>query len=64
MSGGFSWEVFKFVKFKVKRPSVFDMVFEQCFFYLVFLRVVFKKALNNNEKSIFLISERDSINRL
>ena len=36
--------------------SVLDMVVEKCLFYDVFLKVVFKKHLNYNEKWIFVIS--------
>ena len=33
--------------------SVLDMVVEKCSFYDVFLKVVFKKHVNYNEKVIF-----------
>ena len=35
------------------------MVVGKCFFYDVFLKVVFKTHLNYNEKSLFVISERE-----
>jgi hypothetical protein len=46
----FSWEVLKFRKKVVKRLGVLDMVVEKCSFYDVFLKVVFKKHVNYNEK--------------
>ena len=56
MSGDISREVLKFVKFSSQRLGVLDMVVESCSFYEVFLKVVFKKAVNYNvNKSIFVI---------
>ena len=47
--------------------GVFNIVVEQCSFYEVFLKVVFKKAVNYNEKVDFRKPGRkkeDPINRL
>ena len=45
--------------------SVLDMVVEKCLFYDVFLKVVFKKHVKYNEKSLFVIFGRKKrINRL
>ena len=54
----FSREVLKFTKKVVERLGVLDMVVEKCSFCDVFLKVVFKKHVNHNEKSLFVISER------
>ena len=54
----FSREVLKFRKKVVKRLGVLGMVVEKCSFYDVFLKVVFKKHVNYNEKSLFVISEK------
>ena len=40
------------------------MVVEKCSFCDVFLKVVFKKHVNYNEKSLFVISERKKKNEL
>ena len=43
----------KFTKKIVKRLGVLDMVVEKCSFYDVFLKVVFRKLVNYNEKVTF-----------
>ena len=78
----FSWEVLKFMKkgsdFSrgvleftkkvVKRLGVLDMVVEKCSFYDVFLKLVFRKHVNYNEKITFRNirkkREKKRINRL
>ena len=48
----------------MRGPGVLDMVVEKCSFYDVFLKVVFKKHVNSNDKSLFVISERKKKNEL
>ena len=49
----FSREVLKFTKNVIKRLCVLDTVVETCSFYEVFLKVVFKKHVNCNERVLF-----------
>ena len=55
---GFSWEVLKLTKKVVERLGVLDMVIDKCSFCDVFSKVVFRKHVNYNKKSLFVISER------
>ena len=56
----FCREVLKFTKKVVKKLNVLDMVVDKCSFYDVFLKVIFKKHVNYNDKITFRnIRERE-----